>query len=87
MWKGSLLSTEVAGCELHLLPGAPLCLLFAFKGAGGASSKVLTSLLIHRQPPCEHCRDLGLHQCPSSWEEGVRRVLEHLLDAGEQAHL
>jgi len=57
-----LLSTEVAGCELHSLPGAPLCLLFAFKGAGGASSKVLTSLLIHRQPPCEHCRDPGLHQ-------------------------
>lgn len=66
-----LLSTEVDGCELHLLPGASLCLLFAFKGGGGACPKVLTSLLIHRQPPSEHCRDPGLHQCPSSWEGGV----------------
>ena len=57
----------------------------AFKGGGGASSKILTSLLIHRQPPSEHCRDPGLHQCPSSWEGGIRRVLEHVLDAGEQA--
>lgn len=79
-----LLSTEAAGCELRSLPCASLCLLFAFEGAGGASSKVLTSLLIHRQPPGQHCGDPGFHQCPSSGEAGVRGALEHLLDAGDR---
>lgn len=78
-----LLRTEAAGCGLLSVPWAARGLLFAFCTTRKAPSKGLTSVLVHRQPPCQHCGELSLHQYLSFWETGVGGTPGHLLDAEE----